>query len=108
MLNKGESINSVARAMFFGKHGKLNEARIEDQLSSASCLNLLISLLVIWNSRYLEKVYHLIKDKEWFDEKEFKRVSPLGTQHVSFYGKYIFEEESINTEDGLREINIAE
>ena len=37
-----------------------------------------------------------------------KRVSPLGTQHVSFYGKYIFEEESINTEDGLREINIAE
>ena len=108
MLNKGESINSVARAMFFGKHGKLNEARIEDQLSSASCLNLLISSLVIWNSRYLEKVYHLIKDKEWFDEKEFKRVSPLGTQHVSFYGKYIFEEESINTEDGLREINIAE
>ena len=108
MLNKGESINSVARAMFFGKHGKLNEAKIEDQLSSASCLNLLISSLVIWNSRYLEKVYHLIKDKEWFDEKEFKRVSPLGTQHVSFYGKYIFEEESINTEDGLREIKIVE
>lgn len=29
MLNKGESINSVARLIFFGKHGRLNENSLE-------------------------------------------------------------------------------
>jgi Transposase and inactivated derivatives, TnpA family len=104
MLNKGESINSLGRLMFFGKNGRLNESSIESQLEKASCLNILLSSLIIWNSRYLEKVYNIVKDKEWFDENEFKRVSPLGTQYVNFYGKYIFEEEIFTTEDGLRPI----
>lgn len=106
MLNKGESINSVGRLIFFGKQGKLNESTIDDQLEKASCLNILLSSLIVWNSRYLEKVYSVIKDTEWFDEKEFQRVSPLGTQHVNFLGKYIFEENKIETIDGLREIKI--
>lgn len=106
MLNKGESINSVARLMFFGKHGRLNETTIENQLEKASCLNILLSSLIIWNSRYLEKIYSTIKNEDWFDENEFQRVSPLGTQHVNFLGKYIFEESRIETKDGLRELVI--
>lgn len=106
MLNKGESINSVGRLMFFGKHGRLNEATIDNQLEKASCLNILLSSLIIWNSRYLEKVKLIVQNEEWFDEKDFQRVSPLGTQHVNFLGKYIFEENKIDTADGLREILI--
>ncbi len=108
MLNKGESINSVGRLMFFGKHGRLNENTIEKQLEKASCLNILLSSLIIWNSRYLDKVYWTVKDEEWFDEKEFHRVSPLGTQHVNFLGKYIFEEKIITAKDGLRELAIKD
>ena len=48
----------------------------------------------------------VIKNEEWFDEKEFQKVSPLGTQHINFLGKYIFEEKEINTEDGLRPLKI--
>lgn len=106
MLNKGESINSVARLMFFGKNGRLNESSIESQLEKASCLNIMLSSLIVWNSRYLEKIYSIVKNEEWFSENEFKRVSPLGTQHVNFLGKYIFEEIKIETKDGLREIEI--
>lgn len=106
MLNKGESINSVARLMFFGKNGRLNESSIESQLEKASCLNIMLSSLIVWNSRYLEKIYSIVKNEEWFREDEFKRVSPLGTQHVNFLGKYIFEEIKIETKDGLREIEI--
>ena len=50
--------------------------------------------------------YKVIKNEEWFDSKEFKKVSPLGTQHINFLGKYIFEEKEINTEDGLRPLKI--
>lgn len=106
MLNKGESINSVARLIFFGKNGRLNENTLERQLEKVSCLNILLSSLIIWNSRYLEKVYKEVKGKPWFDIDEFKRVSPLGTQHVNFLGRYIFENIEISTEDGLRELAI--
>ncbi|MGL5750450.1 MAG: Tn3 family transposase [Paraclostridium sp.] len=106
ILNKGEAINSVARLIFFGKQGRLNESKIERQLEKVSCLNILLSALIIWNSRYLEKVYDEVKDKTWFDEEEFKRVSPLGTSHVNFLGRYILEETKISTKDGLRELKI--
>lgn len=106
MLNKGEAINSVGRLMFFGKNGRLNENTIDKQLKKASCLNILLSSLIIWNSRYLEKIYRLVCEEKWFDEEEFKRVSPLGTEHVNFLGKYVFEESVIETKDGLREIKI--
>lgn len=106
MLNKGEYINSVARLMFFGKNGRLNESSIESQLEKASCLNIMLSSLIVWNSRYLEKIYSIVKNEEWFNEEEFKRVSPLGTQHVNFLGKYVFEDIKIETKDGLREIEI--
>ncbi|MGL6105713.1 Tn3 family transposase [Romboutsia sp.] len=106
MLNKGESINSVARLIFFGKQGRLNENRIERQLEKVSCLNILLSALIIWNSRYLEKIYKEIKDEPWFDLDEFKRVSPLGTQHINFLGRYILENVEISSSDGLRELEI--
>ncbi|MBF8984715.1 Tn3 family transposase [Lutibacter sp. B2] len=106
MLNKGESINSVARLIFFGKHGRLNENTLERQLEKVSCLNILLSSLIIWNSRYLEKVYKEVKGEPWFDIEEFKRVSPLDTQHVNFLGRYIFENIEISTEDGLRQLEI--
>ncbi len=63
--------------------------------------------MIIWNSRYLEKVYKEVKDEAWFNEEEFKRVSPLGTAHVNFLGKYILEDFKIITEDGLRELEIT-
>ncbi|WP_432205585.1 Tn3 family transposase (plasmid) [Cetobacterium somerae] len=106
ILNKGESINSVGRILHFGKHGRISETTIEEQLEKASSLNILLGVLIIWNSRYLEKVHKAIRDEEWFDEAQFKRVSPLGTGHVNFLGKYIFEDEKIVSEDGLRPLKI--
>ena len=106
MLNKGESINSVGRILHFGKNGRINEATIEDQLEKASSLNILLGVLVAWNSRYLEKVYKTVKSEDWFEEDQFKRVSPLGSGHVNFLGKYVFEKEKIIREDGLRPLKI--
>ncbi|EDT71800.1 Tn3 family transposase [Clostridium perfringens] len=108
MLNKGESINSVARIIHFGKNGRINETTIEEQLEKASSLNILLSVLIVWNSRYLEKVYKNVKDKDWFDEELFKKVSPLGTTHVNFLGEYTFKEEKIVSEDGLRPLKIED
>ncbi|MBG9802291.1 hypothetical protein ABD72_08955 [Brevibacillus laterosporus] len=38
-LNKGEAMNGLARAIFFGKQGELRERTIQHQLQRASALN---------------------------------------------------------------------
>lgn len=53
---KVEDWNEIAILIFFGKQGRLNEGKLERQLAKVSCLNILLSALIIWNSRYLEKV----------------------------------------------------
>lgn len=42
------------------------------------------------------------QEEKWFDENYFKKVSPLGTAHVNFLGRYIFKNEKIVSADGLR------
>ncbi|HFN1707416.1 TPA: Tn3 family transposase, partial [Enterococcus faecium] len=41
-LNKGEAMNGLARAIFFGKQGELRERTIQHQLQRASALNIII------------------------------------------------------------------
>lgn len=52
-LNKGESTNSLARAIFFGKRGILRERALNDQLQRASALSIIINAISIWNTVYL-------------------------------------------------------
>jgi TnpA family transposase len=40
-LNKGEAMNALARAIFFGKQGELRERALQDQLQRASSLTLM-------------------------------------------------------------------
>ena len=54
-LNKGEAMNGLTRAVFFGKQGELRERDLQDQLQRASALNILINAISIWNTVYLEK-----------------------------------------------------
>ncbi|ARK29669.1 Tn3 transposase DDE domain protein [Halalkalibacter krulwichiae] len=54
-LNKGEAMNALARAIFFGKHGELRERALQDQLQRASALNLIINAISTWNTVYLSQ-----------------------------------------------------
>ena len=47
-LNKGEAMNGLARAIFFGKQGELRERTMENQLQRASALNIIINAINIW------------------------------------------------------------
>jgi len=42
-LNKGEAMNALARAIFFGKRGELRERALQDQFQRASALNIIIN-----------------------------------------------------------------
>jgi TnpA family transposase len=106
-LNKGEAINALARALFFGKRGELRERELQDQLQRASALNILINALVVWNTAYLQKaIEYLKKSGNYINEDLLKHIAPHGWEHINFLGDYTFEIRDTAEPNELRALNI--
>jgi TnpA family transposase len=90
-LNKGEAMNGLARALFFGKRGEFRERGIQEQLQRASALNILINAISVWNTVYLGEVAGELKKKKTLDDKLLPHISPLGWEHINFLGEYKFD-----------------
>ncbi|MCL2768071.1 MAG: Tn3 family transposase [Synergistaceae bacterium] len=106
-LNKGEAINAMARALFFGKRGELRERELQDQLQRASALNILINALIVWNTAYLQKaIEHLKISGDDVNGDLLKHIAPLGWEHVNFLGEYTFDVRDTPEPNELRELNI--
>ena len=107
-LNKGEAVNALARAIFFGKRGELRERELQDQLQRASALNILINAISIWNTAYLQKAIDYLKSLGSFNEDLLKHIAPLGWEHINFLGEYTFDVRNVPESDELRPLNIGE
>lgn len=104
-LNKGEAMNALARALFFGKRGELRERALQDQLQRNSVLNVLINAISVWNTVYLTKAIHVLKEKRSFNEDMLYHVSPLNWEHINFLGEYHFDPKNMPLENKLRPLN---
>lgn len=104
-LNKGEAMNALARAIFFGKFGELRERALQDQLQRASALNIIINAISVWNTVYLAKATELRKNKGDFKEELLNHISPLGWEHINFLGEYKFDMKQMTTLKNLRPLN---
>lgn len=106
-LNKGEAMNGLARAIFFGKQGELRERTIQNQLQRASALNIIINAINIWNTLHLEKAIEYKKSTdENFQEELLANISPLGWEHINMLGEYSFKHSDDVIINGLRPLNI--
>lgn len=101
-LNKGEAMNALARALFFGKRGELRELGIQDQLQRASALNILINAISIWNTVYLSEATKVLKAKGVLREDLLQHISPLGWEHTNFLGEYTFDLRRVPSSNSLR------
>lgn len=91
-LNRGESLHSLARALFFGQLGQFRERLLEDQMHRASCLMLLIAAISVWNAVYLQKALETMRAAGvTIDETLLRHTFPLGWSHINFFGKYDFD-----------------
>ena len=104
-LNKGEAMNALARAIFFGKHGQFHERAIQDQLQKSSALNILINSITLWNTVYLSKAVEKLKEKESFNEELLNNISPLAWEHINFVGEYNFCSKTKYDLSNLRPLN---
>ena len=106
-LNKGEAMNGLARAIFFGKQGELRERTIQNQLQRATALNLIINAISIWNTLYLEKAIDYKKSiDEGVNEDLITHISPLGWEHINMLGEYSFNFDNSESTELTRPLNI--
>jgi Tn3 transposase DDE domain len=87
-LNKGESRNSLARAVFIHRLGEIRDRTYENQQHRASGLNLLVTAIILWNTRYLERAVATLRKVEDVPDQRLAHLSPLGWEHVNLTGDY--------------------
>jgi hypothetical protein len=86
-LNKGEARNSLARALFFHRHGEIRNRTFENQRYRASGLNLTIAAIVLWNTIYLGHAVAELRARESQIRQDpvaeqLERVLSLGNQRL--------------------------
>jgi TnpA family transposase len=101
-LNKGEARNALARAIFFNRLGEIRDRSFENQAYRASGLNLLVSAIILWNTRYLQAALEDLKQRGTGVYPELARhVAPLGWEHIGLTGDYVWSADPMPA-NGLR------
>ena len=94
-LNKGEVRNALARAIFFHRLGELRDRSFENQVYRASGLNLLVAAVILWNTRYLQVAFDKLgREVSAPSLALLRHVAPLGWEHISLTGDYIWTDDA--------------
>jgi TnpA family transposase len=103
-LNKGESRNSLARAVFIHRLGEIRDRTYENQQHRASGLNFLVTAIILWNTRYLERAVAALRQTEDVPDHLLAHLSPLGWEHINLTGDYVWVgvEHVTENPDGFR------
>lgn len=77
-LNRGEARHSLARAVFHGKRGELRQRYREGQEDQLGALGLVLNMIVLWNTIYLEAVLDQLRKEGYpVKDEDVTRLSPL-------------------------------
>jgi TnpA family transposase len=88
-LNRGESRHSVARAVFYGRRGEIRQRYREGQEEQLGTLGLVVNVLVLWNTYYMDAAIARLLSEGWEIKEEDKaRLSPLPHSHLNMLGRY--------------------
>ena len=90
-LNRGEGRHGVARAVFHGKRGELREHYREGQKDQLRTLDLVLNMIVLWNTSYIKAALNQLRG-DGFDvrDEEVARLSPLLNEPINMLGRYPF------------------
>jgi len=90
-LNKGESRNSLARAVCFHRLGRLHDRTYESRQHRASGLNLVVAAIILWNTVYLGRAVDTLRRQgEVIPDELLPHLAPLGWQHINLTGDYLW------------------
>lgn len=92
-LNRGESRHQLARVIFYGRRGEIRQRYREGQEDQLSALGLVLNMVVLWNTIYMEAALNQLRleGKVEVKAEDVARLSPLGFAHCAMLGRYYFE-----------------
>ncbi|KVE34081.1 hypothetical protein WS68_10825 [Burkholderia sp. TSV86] len=90
-LNLGEGRHALARDVFHGKRGELFQRYREGQEDQLSALGLVVNMIVLWNTLYMDAVLTQLRREGYPVRPEDEiRLSPFGHEHINMLGRYSF------------------
>ena len=82
---------------------EIRDRTYENQQHRACGLNLLVTAINLWNTRYLERAVATLRQTEDMPDHLLAYLSPLGWEHVNLTGDYIWAAEQASENiDGMR------
>ncbi|MGI9057149.1 MAG: Tn3 family transposase [Ktedonobacteraceae bacterium] len=92
MLNKGEAVHSLTRLVAYGQLGILTDRDLTGQLNRATCLSLLLNVIAVWNTRYMQAALdHLRATGYSVLESDLEHLSPILSGHINLHGSHHFD-----------------
>ncbi|HDF2330360.1 TPA: Tn3 family transposase [Morganella morganii] len=105
-LNKGESRNSLVRAVNLHRLGRFRDRSQENLSIRASALNLVVTAIIHWNTIYTGRVVDALQNAgQTVPEHMLSSLSPLTWEHVS--GDYLWEDKPAVDETGFRPLSFT-
>lgn len=90
-LTRIEHRHRLAGAIRFGRKGKLYEQYREGQEDELNTLGLVLNMVVLWTTRYMDAAINYLKQTGFeVRDEDVERLSPLVSHHINFVGKYHF------------------
>ncbi|GGJ48282.1 Tn3 family transposase [Deinococcus roseus] len=101
-LNKGELLHELRRAAYLHGRGEVRDRSLRAQSKRASGLNVLTTMIAVWNTVYLEEAIKQLRlEGEMIPDELIERLSPLKFEHIIFSGDYVWREDQV-PEEGKR------
>lgn len=89
--------------LLFAELGTRRRSQQEDQANQASCLTLVTTAVVTWNTVYLAAVLEQLRSEgQALSEEALRHLSPALYDHINPYGTYQFDLEAAAQRQGLR------
>jgi TnpA family transposase len=105
-LLKGEQLHALARCVHYGKRGRIDGRDLQQQMSRASCLVLILAAIIYWQIVQIDEVLRFWDPQnEGIDPRLLVHVSPIGWDNVILYGEYSLDRNLVQPRPGnLREL----
>jgi hypothetical protein len=96
-LLKSEQLHALARSVFYGKLGRADWRDFQRQMSTASCLLLVLASIIYWQIKEIERVIGEANQEELEGVRleMLSHVSPIRWENVLLYGQYVLRRELV-------------
>ena len=102
-LNKGEQVHDLRQFIHFANEGRIRSHLEEQQINEASCLNLVVNAIILWNTVYMQAIIEQLRKEGYkINDEDLRHLGPARYEHINPYGHYTFNIQQELQRKGLR------